>query len=111
MQEPLLVSYMTAAVLNHKTLEDAVAFNMAAKLATPSLIGTQIQALFKQCFEVRKEGWGREGAGEGRGLGKAGSPEWGGRRDKREGGWEGEAGKEGRRGFITDIEVWMEVGT
>lgn len=53
MQEPLLVSYMTAAILNHKTLEHAVAFNMAAKLATPSLIGTQIQALFKQCFEVR----------------------------------------------------------
>jgi hypothetical protein len=44
---------MTAAILNHKALENAVAFNMAAKLATPSLIGTQIQALFKQCFEVR----------------------------------------------------------
>lgn len=47
------MSYMTAAILNHKALENAVAFNMAAKLATPSLIGTQIQALFKQCFEVR----------------------------------------------------------
>lgn len=43
---------MYSSVLNHKSLEAAVAFHMATKLATPSLIGTQIEALFLQCFEV-----------------------------------------------------------
>jgi hypothetical protein len=58
-QEPLLVSLMYSSVLNHKSLEAAVAFHMATKLATPSLIGTQIEALFLQCFEVRglDDGW------------------------------------------------------
>ena len=44
---------MQSAILRHRSLETAVAFHMANKLATPSLIGTQIQALFMQCFEVR----------------------------------------------------------
>jgi len=52
-QEPLLVSYMYSSILNHKSLERSVAFHMATKLATPSLIGTQIETLFLQCFEVR----------------------------------------------------------
>jgi hypothetical protein len=43
---------MSSAILNHKSLEAAVAFHMANKLATPTLIGTQIQSLFMQCFEV-----------------------------------------------------------
>ena len=51
-QEPLLSSYMYSSILNHKTLEEAVAFHMATKLATPSLIGTHVQSLFMQCFEV-----------------------------------------------------------
>ncbi|TFJ81602.1 hypothetical protein NSK_006853 [Nannochloropsis salina CCMP1776] len=50
-KEPLLVSYMYCSILNHKSLEQAVAFHMATKLATPSLIGTQIESLFAQCFE------------------------------------------------------------
>jgi len=54
-QEPLLVSYMYSSILNHKSLERAVAFHMATKLATPSLIGTQIETLFLQCFEVRNQ--------------------------------------------------------
>lgn len=50
-KEPLLSSFMSSAILNHKSLEAAVAFHMANKLATPTLIGTQIQSLFMQCFE------------------------------------------------------------
>jgi hypothetical protein len=49
------VSLMYSSVLNHKSLEAAVAFHMATKLATPSLIGAQIETLFLQCFEVG--GW------------------------------------------------------
>ncbi|GAB5031775.1 serine o-acetyltransferase [Nannochloropsis oceanica] len=50
-KEPLLVSSMYASILNHRSLEQAVSFHMATKLATPSLIGTQIEGLFRQCFE------------------------------------------------------------
>ena len=36
-KEPILASYLHAIILNHKTLEDSLAFLLAGKLSGPSL--------------------------------------------------------------------------
>jgi len=51
-KEPLLASIMSSAILQHQSLEQAVAFSLATLLASPSLIGFDIQNLFLQCFKV-----------------------------------------------------------
>ncbi|KAG5189120.1 trimeric LpxA-like protein [Tribonema minus] len=45
-RESLLVSFIHSTILNQRSLEAALAFHMANKLAGPSMIGTQLQALF-----------------------------------------------------------------
>jgi hypothetical protein len=42
--EPLLVSFLYATILNQNSLEEALAFQMANKLAGPRLIGTQVRS-------------------------------------------------------------------
>ncbi|CAN0055706.1 unnamed protein product [Sphacelaria rigidula] len=49
-KEPLLVSFIHSTILNQKTLEAAVAFHLANKLAGPNMLSTQVQALVLECF-------------------------------------------------------------
>ncbi|CAM9371087.1 unnamed protein product, partial [Phaeothamnion confervicola] len=54
-REPLLVSFIYSTILNQKTLEASLAFHMANKLAGPNMIGTQVQALFRECMAAWPE--------------------------------------------------------
>ncbi|GMI38877.1 hypothetical protein TeGR_g3057 [Tetraparma gracilis] len=49
--EPLLVSYLHSTILNHASLESSLAFHMASRLSSPSMIATQLQSLFVEAFE------------------------------------------------------------
>ena len=40
--EPLLASFMHAAILSHKSLENSFAYHMANQLESPTMIGTQV---------------------------------------------------------------------
>ena len=51
-EEPLLVSFLHSTILNHKTLESAISFHMANKLASSAMISTQVQALFMEALET-----------------------------------------------------------
>ncbi len=50
-KEPLLASFMHATILSQESLERALAFHLANQLASPSMISTQIQSLFLECFD------------------------------------------------------------
>ncbi|MCB1744882.1 MAG: serine O-acetyltransferase, partial [Gammaproteobacteria bacterium] len=49
--EPALASYMHASVLNHKRLEDALGFILAAKLDSPMLASMQVRELFHEAMQ------------------------------------------------------------
>lgn len=57
-KEPLLVSFLFSTILNHDSLESALSFHLANRLSSPTMIGTQIQALIMDAFlddeELRK---------------------------------------------------------
>ncbi len=48
--EPILASYLHAIVLNHKTLEEALAFHLAGKLASPSLQPMLMREVIDEAF-------------------------------------------------------------
>eukprot|EP00640_Fibrocapsa_japonica_P002190 CAMPEP_0113933550 /NCGR_PEP_ID=MMETSP1339-20121228/615_1 /TAXON_ID=94617 /ORGANISM="Fibrocapsa japonica" /LENGTH=342 /DNA_ID=CAMNT_0000934857 /DNA_START=152 /DNA_END=1181 /DNA_ORIENTATION=+ /assembly_acc=CAM_ASM_000762 len=48
--EPLLVSFLYSTILNHDSLESSLAFHMANKLQSPSLISTEVQRLFQEAL-------------------------------------------------------------
>ncbi|GMI35793.1 hypothetical protein TrRE_jg8107, partial [Triparma retinervis] len=48
--EPLLVSFLYSTILNHNSLESALAFHLANRLASPSMISTQVQSLILSAF-------------------------------------------------------------
>lgn len=50
-KEPLLASYLHAIVLNHKTLEEALAFHLAGKLSSSSLQPMLMREVIDQVFE------------------------------------------------------------
>ncbi len=50
--EPVLASYLHAIVLNHKTLEDALAFHLAGKLSSPSLQPMIMREVIDEVFSV-----------------------------------------------------------
>lgn len=50
-REPLLVSFLFSTILNHDSLESALAFHLANRLASPSMISTQVMNL---CLEALK---------------------------------------------------------
>lgn len=50
-REPLLVSFLHATILNHKSLESSIAFHLANRLSSPAMISTQIQALILEALE------------------------------------------------------------
>jgi hypothetical protein len=49
--EPLLISYLFSNILNHDTLEAALSFHLANRLASPSMGSTQIQKIFREVFD------------------------------------------------------------
>jgi serine O-acetyltransferase len=50
-REPLLVSFMYSTILNHDTLESALAFHLANLLSSPAMISTQIQSLILEALD------------------------------------------------------------
>lgn len=55
-REPLLVSFLYSSVLNHASLESALAFHLANRLSSPAfMIATQIQSLVTEALENSPE--------------------------------------------------------
>lgn len=53
--EPILASYLHATVLNHKSLEDALSFHLANKLATPNLPAMSIREIVSSALNGSAE--------------------------------------------------------
>ncbi len=51
-REPLLASHLHATILNHKSLENALSFHLANKLASPTLQATSLMELFWNVFDA-----------------------------------------------------------
>jgi serine O-acetyltransferase len=49
--EPILASYLHATILNHRSLEDALSFHLAGKLASPNLPAMSIREFMSAAFE------------------------------------------------------------
>ena len=49
-REPILVSFLHSTILNHPSLESALAFHLANKLSAPAMIATQINDLMKEAL-------------------------------------------------------------
>ena len=45
------MSFLFSSILNHETMESALAFHMANRLKSPSMLSTQIQAVFLEALE------------------------------------------------------------
>ena len=54
-REFLLVSFLFSSILNHDSLESALAFHLANRLASPSMISTQIMSLCLEAFDNSHE--------------------------------------------------------
>lgn len=54
-REPLLVSFMYSSILNHRSLESALAFHLANRLSSPAMISTQIQSLILEALDNSPE--------------------------------------------------------
>ena len=54
-REPLLVSFLHSTILNHASLESALAFHLANRLSSPAMISTQIQALILEALQNSPE--------------------------------------------------------
>lgn len=54
-REPLLVSFMHSSILNHRSLESALAFHLANRLSSPAMISTQIQSLILEALDNSPE--------------------------------------------------------
>ncbi|GAB4818067.1 hypothetical protein N2152v2_005113 [Parachlorella kessleri] len=50
-KEPVLASFLHMTVIMHTTLEKSMAFLLANKLASPTLLGTQLTRLFMEAYE------------------------------------------------------------
>jgi len=54
-REPVLASFLHASILNHKTLEDALAFQLAAKLESPVLPAMLVRELIAESIDADKD--------------------------------------------------------
>lgn len=54
-REPVLASFLHASILNHKSLEDALAFQLAAKLESPVLPAMLVRELFSDAMDADPE--------------------------------------------------------
>lgn len=50
-REPLLVSFLHSTILNHPSLESALAFHLANRLSSPAMISTQILSLIREALD------------------------------------------------------------
>lgn len=50
-REPLLVSFLYSTILNHPTLESALAFHLANRLSSPAMLSTQIMSLIRKALD------------------------------------------------------------
>ncbi|ACR13924.1 serine O-acetyltransferase [Teredinibacter turnerae] len=50
-QEPALASFLHATILNHSTLESALSFHLANKLASPALSALQVREIIEDSLE------------------------------------------------------------
>ena len=55
LSEAMLASYLYAAVLNHRRLEDALSYLLAAKLASPYLSAMSLRELINQALDASPE--------------------------------------------------------
>ncbi|EME27579.1 Serine acetyltransferase [Galdieria sulphuraria] len=53
--EPLLASFLFSTILNHKSLEAALSFHLANKLASPTISSTLLMELFRDALEESKD--------------------------------------------------------
>eukprot|EP00871_Galdieria_phlegrea_P002981 jgi/Galph1/3684/GphlegSOOS_G2327.1 len=53
--EPLLASFLFSTILNHRSLEAALAFHLANKLASPTVSSTLLMELIRDALEDSKE--------------------------------------------------------
>jgi serine O-acetyltransferase len=51
-EEPLLASFMFATILNHRSLESALAYHLANKLASHAIPATQLMRLFTEAMSI-----------------------------------------------------------
>lgn len=49
-KEPVLADYLTAIVLNHPSLQDALSYLLAGKLASQALSAAQLGSVFSEAF-------------------------------------------------------------
>ena len=49
-REPLLVSFLYSTILNHPSLESSLAFHLANRLSSPSMMSTQIMSLIMEAL-------------------------------------------------------------
>ena len=54
-REPLLVSFLYSTILNHPTLESALAFHLANRLSSPAMLSTQIMSLIREALDADPE--------------------------------------------------------
>lgn len=54
--EPVLASFLHMTIIMHSSLEKSMAFLLANKLASPTLLGMQLTRLFLEAYEVRQQG-------------------------------------------------------
>lgn len=50
-EEPILSSFLYASILAHDTLEESLSFVIANRLASPTLLATQLMEVFEEAFE------------------------------------------------------------
>ena len=50
--EPALASYLHAAVINHNSLESSLAFILANKLSSPTLLSTNLMQMILRAYTV-----------------------------------------------------------
>ena len=51
-REPLLVSFLYSTILNHQSLESALAFHLANRLSNPAMLSTQIMSLIREALDA-----------------------------------------------------------
>jgi len=54
-KEPALASFLYSTILVHPNLEKTMAFLLANKLSSPTLLGTQLMALFNEAYEAEPD--------------------------------------------------------
>lgn len=54
-REPLLVSFLYSTIINHPSLESALAFHLANRLSNPAMLSTQTMSLIREALDADPE--------------------------------------------------------